>query len=119
MKPRLNEGPRDLRNWLAILRVRYIENFGLTNLQTWNNQNVCHIARLLTGAVLFCFFVVVVFVVVVFCVCVRRGFNVFMKLQHLVFKARRTNFSGSHWPTAKQGIGLKTLASYNFYHRKS
>ena len=66
MKPRLNEAPRDLGNWLAILRVRYIENFGLTNLQTWNNQNVCHIARLLTVAVLFCFFVVVVFVVVVF-----------------------------------------------------
>ena len=96
-----------------VSRVRCIENLGLTNLRTWNNQyreiaNTCRI--------LFCFcFVLFCFFVFVFVFLVWSGFGVL----YLVFKARRTNFSGSNWQTTKQSTGLKILASYNFYHRRA
>ena len=42
VEPRFNEVPRDWGNWFVLLRVCYIENLNITNLQK-NNQDVRYI----------------------------------------------------------------------------
>ena len=57
MEPRFNEAPTDWGNCLAVSRVRCIENLGLTNLRTWNNQyrEIANTCRFLF-CFWFCFF---------------------------------------------------------------
>ena len=99
VEPRFNEVLRDWGNWFVISRVRYIENLDITNLRK-NNQNVrCIEVQLIIGL-----FNGVTLRYPAFLDLLQYTFT----RVSLVFKTRKTIFTGSAWRGESRTTRLKT-----------